>query len=140
MYDKLNNETFRVENSFNFTISIPAYDSRILSLKENKPAVCIKKPADGYLYIFDREVMPTIFGITIILGKITIEVDASDEDGIEKVEFYVGDVIKFTDYDMPYSWLWDEFAIGKHEIKVIVYDNSGNKAEDRMNVIIFNWM
>ena len=99
----------------------------------------IEKPREGYLYGFDREIMPTIFGNTIVLGKITIEVDASDEDGIEKVEFYIDDVLKNTDYDMPYDWLWDEFAFGNHGIKVIAHDKNGNKVEDKINVIIFNF-
>ncbi|HEC86507.1 MAG TPA: hypothetical protein ENI49_01355 [Thermoplasmatales archaeon] len=138
LYDMLNNKTFRVADSCNFTISIPAYGSRILFLKGNKPAVYIKKPTDGYLYILDRKVMPTIFGNTIILGRITIEADASDEEGIEKVEFYINGNIRFTDYSEPFSWLWDEFAVGKHVIKVVAYDNKENKAEDKINVIIFN--
>ena len=48
--------------------------------------------------------------------------------------------LRSTDYDEPYSWLWDEFAIDKHEIRVVAYDSSGNRAEDRMSVLIFNWM
>ena len=139
LHDMLNNETFRVENPCNFTLSIPAYGSRILCSKENKPTVCIKKPSDGYLYILDREVIPTIFGNTIILGRITIEVGASDEEGIEKVEFYINGNIKFTDYNEPYSWLWNEFAMGSYEIKVIAYDVEGNEAEDRINVIALNF-
>ncbi|HEC87030.1 MAG TPA: hypothetical protein ENI49_04090 [Thermoplasmatales archaeon] len=82
--------------------------------------------------------MPTIFGNTIILGKVTIEVDVHDESGIERVEFYIDDVLKSTDYEESYSWLWNEFAIGWHVIKVIAYDNSGNKAEDRIKVMAFN--
>ena len=98
-------------------------------------SVTIKKPLEGYLYIFDRQIAP-ILGNTLIIGSITIEADARGE--ISKVEFYIDGNIKFTDYDMPYSWLWNEFAIGRHEIKVIAYDNEGNKVEDKINVIIFN--
>ena len=108
-------------------------------MKENKPTVCIKKPANGYLYILDREVIPTIFRNAIILGKVTIEVEASDEEGIEKVEFYLNGNIKFTDYSEPYSWLWNEFAMGSYEMRVIAYDVEGNEAEDRINVIALNF-
>ena len=58
---------------------------------------------------------------------------------ISKVEFYVDGNLKFTDYDMPYLWHWDEFAMGRYEIKVVAYDNSGKKGEDKINVKIFNW-
>ena len=73
--------------------------------------------------------------ISVIIGKITIAVDAFDEDGISKVEFYIDDVLRFTDHNEPYSWLWNEFAVGWHEIKVIAYDNKGNKADDRIDVL-----
>jgi len=101
------------------------------------PYLKIKRPSK-HLYIFDKEVVPTIFGNTIVVGKVTIEIDVHDESGIERVEFYIDDVLKFTDYDEPYSWLWNEFAIGWHVIKVIAYDNSGNKAEDMIKVMVFN--
>ena len=95
-------------------------------------SVAIKKPLEGYLYIFDRQIAP-ILGNTLIIGPITIEADARGE--ISKVEFYIDGNIKFTDYDKPYSWLWNEFAMGKHEIKVVAYGNGENKTEDGIRVI-----
>ncbi len=84
--------------------------------------------------------MPTIFGNTIIVGKITIEADAMDnQSGMNKVEFYVDDVLKNTDNYPPYQWLWNEFAFGNHELKVIAYDNGGNTAKDKIEVKIFNF-
>jgi len=38
----------------------------------------------------------------------------------------------------PYSWLWDEFAIGWHVIKVIAYDIEGKVVGDEQDVWIFN--
>jgi len=119
----------------------PEFDTygTIVELAENraqgKPLVGIERPSN-YLYILDREIVP--LKMPIIIGKITIMADAYDEDGINKVEFYVDEVLKSTDYEEPYSWLWNESAIGRHEIKIIAYDNSGNKAEDMINVMIFN--
>ena len=102
------------------------------------PEVHIEKPKEGYLYIFDRALLP--IGKTLIIGRITVVVNATDESGIDRVEFYIDDKLKTTDEESPYEWQWNEFAIGNHEIEVVAYDNSGNKAEDRMNVLIFNWM
>ncbi|RLI54112.1 MAG: hypothetical protein DRP09_13935, partial [Candidatus Thorarchaeota archaeon] len=98
----------------------------------------IKKPREGYLYVFDKEIMPTIFGSTIVIGKITIKTDAYDEDGIDRIEFYIDDALCFSDHDEPYSWTWDETIFGWHEIKVLEYDSTGNKAKDKINVLIFN--
>ena len=135
LYDGLNNETFVVSDPPNFEISIPAYGSRILFLKEgDEPIIYIEKPEDRYLYIFDKEILPTISGNTIILGKITIKADAFDENGIEKVEFYINDVLKSNDDVEPYLWLWNEYAVGNHEIKVVAYDNASNIASDDITI------
>jgi hypothetical protein len=139
LYDGLNNEAFMVSDPCNFSISIPAYGSRILFLKEgDEPIVQFGKPKDKYLYIFDREIMSSIFGNTIILGKITIEVDAYDEDGIDRIEFYIDNALCFSDHDDSYNWTWDETIFGWHEIKVLAYDGKGNKVEDKTGVMIFN--
>jgi len=96
--------------------------------------IYIERPRD-HLYIFDREIAP--FKLPIIIGKITVTADAYDEDGIQKVEFYIDGILKYNDTQQPYQWLWNEFAVGKHEVKVIARDSFGNKAEDMVNVFIF---
>ena len=90
-----------------------------------EPSITIAKPKEDYLYLFDKEGIP-LSRNTIVVGKITIEVEAYDEDGIDIVEFYIDDELKHVGDESPYEWLWDEFAIGNHEIKAIAYDNEGN--------------
>ncbi|MCD6410962.1 MAG: alpha-glucosidase C-terminal domain-containing protein, partial [Thermoplasmata archaeon] len=132
VYDVLSGEKFEGDPE-NLEVEVPAYTPRIL-VEERPVEVGIRKPKEKHLYIFDTEVMP--FFDTVIVGKITVEVDAGD--GIERVEFYVDDVLKFTDCNEPYSWLWNEFAIGRHMIKAVAYDNEGNRTEDKIKIIIFN--
>jgi heparin/heparan-sulfate lyase len=98
--------------------------------------VRIIKPKERYLYFADREITP--LQNTVVIGKITVEVDALDVDGIDKVEFYVNDVLKSIDKEPPYQWLWDEFAVGWHRLKVVAYDESGDSDSDEIKVIIFN--
>ena len=98
----------------------------------------ITRPKEEYLYIADREIIPTIFRNTVIIGKITMEADVYSEGGIDMVEFYVDDELKFVDEEMPYEWLWDERTFGRHEIKVIAYDKEGNTTSDSQEVWIFN--
>ena len=100
--------------------------------------VDIVKPKENHLYVFDKEIMPSIFGNTFIIGKITIKANACGKNGIEKVEFYIDDELKFTDYDMPYDWPWNEKAFGNRELKVIAYDIKENKAAEKIEVKIFN--
>jgi len=101
------------------------------------PFVDITRPKEKSLYIQDKKPM-TLPKNTVIIGEITIRVNAYSEDGIDKVELYIDNLLKETIDELPYEWTWNEFAIGKHEIKAIAYDNSGNKAEDEIDVIIFN--
>jgi len=138
LYDLLNEERFIVNDSTNFKIDLPAYGARILTLEDvSPPLLSIEKPKKGYLYVFDRAWLH--IGTTIILGRITIIANAIDESGIEGVEFYVDDILKYNDTEQPYEWPWNEFAIGKHEVKVIACDSFGNEAEDKISVIIFNF-
>jgi len=103
---------------------------------EGKPLVSIERPRN-YLYVFDKEIAP--LKKPIIVGKITVTADVYDEDGISKVEFCIDGILKYNDTQQPYQWIWNEKAVGKHEIKIIVYDNEGNKADDRISVVIFNF-
>ncbi|HEC82538.1 MAG TPA: hypothetical protein ENI53_01460 [Thermoplasmatales archaeon] len=125
-------------------INIDGTNERIISTfsLEEMPSwypryVKIKKPLEKHLYIADRKII-RLLKSTVIIGKITIKTDAYDENGVEKVEFYIDDELKNTDYNIPYSWLWDERVFGWHKLKVIAYDQKRNIATDEINVIIFN--
>ena len=99
--------------------------------------VDIEKPNDGYLYVFNKEIMPLPKN-TIIIGELTVEANAYSEHGIDRVEFYIDDELKHEDDEFPYEWLWDERTFGRHEIKVIAYDKEGNTTSDSQEVWIFN--
>ena len=107
----------------------------IKELAENKskgnPMVYVEKPG-SYLYVFDNELFP--LKRAIIIGRITIDAEAYDEDGIDRVEFYIDNKLKATDSTEPYGWTWNEFAVGKHTIKVVAYDNAENIAIDDIEV------
>lgn len=101
------------------------------------PTIKILKPNKG-LYIFNKKILPRCILLTKIIGSITIEVNALDEDsGIEKVEFYINNKIVETDTTYPYSYFWANgflkiFHI--YFIKVIAYDLDGKTSTDRVIV------
>ena len=90
------------------------------------PTIHITKPKDGYLYLFDKEIMKRIFSHTsLIIGTITIEVNASDrESGIDRVEFYIDGISTANDTSMPYSWVWSTKTFFTHTIKVVAYNTA----------------
>ena len=95
----------------------------------------ISRPNDGYLYVFDKEIISMFFGNTIIIGKIAVNVEAHDnESGIERVEFFINDLLKVTDEEEPYTWVWNEKNFGKYIIKAVAYDDIGNSESDEITV------
>jgi len=71
---------------------------------------------------------------TIIVGYIDIIGNVTSNIGVEKVEFYIDDNLKSTIINIPYNWTWDDRVFFRHKIKVIAYDNVGNKATKEMKV------
>ncbi|MEX2245460.1 MAG: Ig-like domain-containing protein [Dehalococcoidia bacterium] len=84
------------------------------------PAVDITAPADG----------------VTVASSVNIVADASDDDGIQRVWFYVDNVYLRSDASAPYSALWDASgaSAGSHVIRVRAYDNAGDYTDDVVSV------
>jgi len=96
------------------------------------PTLSITKPLKNSIYIGNSRILP--FMGTWIFGEIEIKASASDASGVDRVEFYVDNVLKATDTTEPYSWTWSEKTFGRHAIKVVAYDTVGNHASREMKV------
>ena len=88
----------------------------------------IVKPKNA-IYLFDKYLFSFI--VPIIIGEITVEVEASSGKGIDKVEFYLDNELKATDDKKPYEWQWVIEEHGIYTIKVVAYDKEGNKKVDK---------
>jgi hypothetical protein len=105
------------------------------------PNVEIIKPKRA-LYIFNYKKMVLPFGITLILGLIEIQVNATDnQSGINCVEFYIDDELVFTDEEEPFTYMWKKETLfsskHKQKIKVVAIDNYDNSNYEELNVIRF---
>ena len=108
----------------------------IPSVDTTPPEISIEYPEAGYLHIFNKKIAPV--GITIVIGDITVKVDAiDDETGVSNVEFYIDNELQTIISFPPYEWHWDTAAFLKHTIKVIAEDMTGNKAEASIDVLAF---
>ncbi|HEC82487.1 MAG TPA: hypothetical protein ENI53_01195 [Thermoplasmatales archaeon] len=94
----------------------------------NLPQVELVEP-ENYIYLFGMKFLP--FFKPFIFGKVNVEAMSSLDTS--KVEFYIDNELKYSDFESPFQWTWKEIAIGKHEIKVIAYNENG-KAEDSIEV------
>lgn len=101
------------------------------------PGMDIVVPREGYLYINGREIF-SIKLATIIIGPITVMVDAVSEASIERVEFYMNGEMRHTDHYPSYSWICDENLFSRATIGAKAYDYEQDSQEKEMHVWIFN--
>ena len=59
---------------------------------------------------------------------IEIKVNATDNDGIDRVVIFIDSIFVSEDYNEPYSYQWitTDYLYGKHYIEAKAYDNNGN--------------
>jgi parallel beta-helix repeat protein len=107
---------------------------------EEPPLVEIIKPVKG-LYINNKLIRSFLIRIPLIIGDMTIEVDATDnETEIQKVEFYAGlfgTKLLGNDTTAPYNFTLKRDRlrlIHIHILKVVAYDSVGNMASAKIIV------
>ncbi len=87
------------------------------------PTCIITAPANG-----------TSFALN---SAITIDVNASDSNGtITSVNFYINNVLYYTDNSSPYSYIWNStgFTAGTYTIKTKATDNSNNETTNEISI------
>jgi len=109
----------------------------LVTLDEEDPEVKIIKPISG-LYLFNLRLRKFfLHRLPLIIGRITIEVDAKDNDtGIRNVEFYINGKLEANITSEPFSFKWTGRRILKHRhtFKVVAFDFAGNNASDEITV------
>lgn len=83
-----------------------------------------------------------IYNKTWLFGwKKVISVNASDESGIAKVEFYIDGTLRYNTTQAPYEWTFNKFTIfplhpKKHTLTVIAYDMVGKSSEVSIDFLV----
>jgi hypothetical protein len=83
----------------------------------------------------------SIVGIPeVIEGAVNIEAQASDETGLEKVEFSIDDKLVFTDYSPPYTFTLDtsKYLNGPYKLTAKAFDLAGNPTSTDQTVDVEN--
>ena len=86
--------------------------------------------------MFNRKFLP--LPRTVIIGAITIEINAEDTAGISKAEYYIDDTLKTTTIEEPFDWYMNLKLRRDHTIKIVVYDHAGNTKSESMTATIYN--
>jgi PKD repeat protein len=73
-------------------------------------------------------------------GTVTISADASDDTGVQKVEFYLNGALVFTDYSPPYELPLDttKYENGRYDLTSKVFDLAGKASTDLRQIDIAN--
>jgi subtilisin family serine protease len=102
------------------SVSVNVVNAKVLD--NNPPSVSIVQPLNGST-----------------VSK-TIDVAASDESGISRVEFYIDGKLAATVSGEPYVYRWNTRSVknGWHTLTVKAYDKNGNTADASIKVYVSN--
>jgi hypothetical protein len=95
----------------------------------------IEKPREGYLYVANREIMPTLRGKTMVIGDIVVSINTHN---ISYAEFYVDGNLRERATKEPYEWRWEETIFGTHELEVKIYGEDLHFVSEVIPLTIFN--
>jgi len=110
-----------LDPAYGYNFAVTAYDtsgaesaySNILSISELvSPVVSITSPS----------------GNATVSGTVSVIANASDNVGVDKVEFYVNGILQATDTSTPYQYSWNSISIaaGSYTLMAKAYDAAGN--------------
>lgn len=136
------NETYSwyaVSNDSQYETKSDVFSFKTKTEENQPPAITIIKPKLGELYINDRPILSNFFQIPLIVGDITVQINAADSDsGIDRVEITISGFLMddelFILTDEPYEIFWDKFGFGRYLIKAVAYDSEGESKEDSITV------
>jgi len=89
------------------------------------PSATILSPADG----------------STVGGTVSVQVSASDNVGVTRVEFHVDGGLKFTDATAPWAYDWSTvlYSNGSHTVLVKAFDAAGNVGTRSVTVTVQNY-
>ncbi|MBV5338845.1 MAG: fibronectin type III domain-containing protein, partial [Deltaproteobacteria bacterium] len=99
--------------------------SNVLPVAEQlSPTVAITSPADS----------------ANVSGVVSLNVTASDNVGVTKVEFYVNGVLKASETGATYFYSWDTASVapGAYTLMAKAYDAAGNVSQSSRSVTVVN--
>jgi len=102
------------------------YVNMTIKIDKTAPSISFLNFEPGYIYFRGKKfITPRIPRDTMVIGKYTVEVEASDAlSGLEKVEFYIGDSLEGEKESAPFEF--DLHGIGIYNITAVAYDYAGN--------------
>lgn len=108
-----------------------------INIDKTDPYGKIIQPKENYVYLFNR-IKWHIPENTVIIGPVLIKIEARDKEaGIERVEFYADNTLRYLTKESPYTWTWDETSLGRVKLMTVIYDKSGRQSSDELDIVAF---
>jgi len=107
-----------------------------LSIDIQNPRIHISTPCEGYLTIYGRPLVKT--EKTILIGKATLEMDASDDTQIKRMAIYIDDEPRTQSTTGHISFEWNTFSLKKHTIQTDAEDITGKTTTKTLEVLYLN--
>jgi len=108
------------------------------------PFLGITLPESQFLHISGKPIFKFIILLakkTVMVGKIDIKLDVEDDDGIDRVDFFLDNESLYTDEEEPFEYTIEKSGSfrkilpRKHTIKVVAYDKTGKFNSAEMDVL-----
>jgi len=126
------------------TLTVPPYShtayigdvpngTYVLTAKAYDPAgnIGISQPVS--FHVNNDKTAPTVWITAPVSGAsvrktVSVNASASDNIGVNKVEFYIDGVLKYSDTVAPYSFRWNtsSYSVATHNLTAKAYDAAGN--------------
>ena len=121
-------QTDTLTDDENYVLAVIAYDL----VGNEGPSTAITVYLDNDDNILPQGSILYPYAGQIVSGIETISIDAEDNNLIDSVDFYINNIIVFSDATYPYEYDWDtnlELEDANHIIGSIIKDDSGNEFE-----------
>lgn len=130
---------YAVSNDSQYEVKSDVFSFKTKTEGNMQPEITILRPKPGELYISDKFILSNFSPIPLIVGDITVKVNAEDSDsGIDRVEITINGFLmdneQFVLNEEPYEIFWNKFGLGRYVIKAVAYDLEGKSNEDSITV------
>lgn len=129
---------YAISNDSQFETKSDVFNFKTKTEENQAPEITIIKPKSGALYINNNLIFSDLLQMPLILGNITIQVNATDNDSlIDRVEISINGFLMDKTYnltDEPYEVYWDKFAFGQYTIDAVAYDTEGDSSQDSITL------
>jgi tetratricopeptide (TPR) repeat protein len=117
-------DTITFLNTTNGSGSTTRTVTLLIETPDSPPTVAITSPTNGQT----------------VSGTVTIQINASDDNGVSKVEIYIDNVLTATLTTSPYTYQWNTTTAlnGSHNLKATAYDTANQTAVDQVTVTVNN--